>query len=339
MMPLKKPPVPADECHVTTYQGRKAGDVDYGLGEHSLDADRLGIVDETELTERLIRTFSHPDYHPPRLPVVATELLALSQQPDVEFPAIESLLEQDAMLAGEVLRVARSAFYSGVRPVTTLQGALVRLGLTKLREIVLEVALNLRVFRSATYQGCMERLRKHSQTTANLCRVLSRYAPVTQDRAFLCGLLHDVGIAGILLMLGDAGRGEKTPDLAAVWPAIHGAHGRAGARMVELWNLPPEIATAVAAHHEISVDGEDNPAAATVCLAEEYAVRWDRGLIPLSGSGDHKDLEESGLIAHGAVDRTDAAILDRARKALDLTDSMTERLEADVRAWIASDGE
>jgi hypothetical protein len=91
---------------VTTNRGRKPGDPDYGLGEHALDADRLGVLDEAELTERLMATFARPDYRPPRLPVVATELLALSQQPNAEFHAIEHLLEQDAMLAGEVMRVA-----------------------------------------------------------------------------------------------------------------------------------------------------------------------------------------------------------------------------------------
>ena len=325
---------------MTSYQGRKPGDLDYGLGHHSLDADRLGLVDEAELTERLIWTFSLPTYRPPRLPVVATELLALSQRPDVQFHEIESVLENDAMLAAEVLKVARSAYYAGVRPVTTLQGALVRIGLTKLREVVLEAALSVRVFRSPIYQGCMERLRKHTQTTANLCRVLSKYTPVTQDRAFLCGLLHDVGIAGILLMLGDVARDKATPDLTVLWPAIHAAHGRAGARMIEMWKLPPEVATAVAAHHEVKVDGEDNPMSATVCLAEEYAVRWDRGFVPrVHSRASGGDLEESGLIAHGRVDRTDASVVDRARKALDLDAATTERIDTDVRSWIESDSE
>jgi HD-like signal output (HDOD) protein len=40
-------------------------------------------------------TFTNPSHRPPRLPAVATELLALSRQPDVEFKAIEALLEQE----------------------------------------------------------------------------------------------------------------------------------------------------------------------------------------------------------------------------------------------------
>lgn len=322
---------------MTCSLGRRPQDADYGLGEHSIDVDRLHLIDEAELTERLIHTFSLPSYRPPRLPAVATELLGISRQHDVTFSAIEALLEKDAMLAGEVLAMARSALYSRGRPVTTLQAALARIGLTALQDVVLQAALNLRVFRSSCYKGCMERLRDHGQATANLCRILSRYAPVTQDQSFLCGLLHDVGIAGILLVLGDVERGKQAPDLAVLWPAINAAHARAGARMVELWKLPPEIATVVAAHHQVRIDGVDHPMAATVCLAEEFTTELNLGFVPTrDGRGQDEDLERSGLLAHGWVDRSDAAVIDRARKTLNLTDSAIERVRSEAREWMGS---
>jgi hypothetical protein len=76
-------------------RGRKPTVADYGLGERAIDCDRLGVIDEGELTERLMATFTTPSHRPPRLPAIATELLALSRQPDVEFKAIEALLEQE----------------------------------------------------------------------------------------------------------------------------------------------------------------------------------------------------------------------------------------------------
>src|SRR5438105_1542374 len=103
-----------------TQLGRKREDADYGVGEYSFDSDELGLVDPSDLTERLVSLFHDPGYHPPRLPSVATELLALSQDKDVEFGRLESLLEQDAVLAGEVLSIARSAYYAGVAQVRSL---------------------------------------------------------------------------------------------------------------------------------------------------------------------------------------------------------------------------
>jgi HD-like signal output (HDOD) protein len=320
--------------------GRTPDDPDYGLGEHTIDCDRLGLIDDQELTERLVRTFQAPDYSPPKLPTVATELLALSQNPDVGFDELESLLERDAMLAGEVLSLAQSAHFTRVRQVASVREALVRLGLEQLREIVLQAAMNLRVFRSKSYRGCMERLRLHCSAMAHLCRTVSRYTAVVEARAYLCGLLHDVGIAGILLVLGEQDRRGRPPDLAVLWPAIDAAHARAGARMVRLWNLAPEIATAVAAHHQVRVDGVDQPIAAVVCLAEAFAVQLDMALVPtVDGVTDsaESELTAAGLAAHGRVDRSDARIVELAREVLGLTESDFDRLRASVEAWAASE--
>jgi len=319
---------------MTRYLGRRPEDPDYGLGEHTIDCDKLGLIDEQELTARLIRTFDAPGYRPPRLPTVAMELHALSKKPDVEFYHLERLLEQDAILAGEVLSLARSAYYSGTRQVESLRDALVRLGMQKLREIVLQAAMSLRVFRSTSYRGCMERLRYHCRATAHLCRLTSRYTPVGEEQAFLCGLLHDVGIAGILLVLGDVGQGKKAPDLAVLWPSIEAAHARAGARMVKLWKLPPEVVLAVEGHHQVRIYGADHPIAATVCLAEALATELDMGFVPTGAKArEESDLDDSGLLAHGRIDRTDDATLARARQALAMSDSTLEILRVDARKW------
>jgi HD-like signal output (HDOD) protein len=311
---------------VTTGLGRKPTDADYGLGEHNLDADKLGLMEERELTERLVRTFKKPSYSPPRLPAVAMEIMALSRKSEVEFKEVESLLERDPVLAGEVLSIARSVHFSGIRPVRTLGAALVRIGLATLRTVVMQAALEMRVFRSEEYGGCMERLRRHSLATAHLSRLLSRYTPVSQDRAFLCGLMHDVGVAGILLVLGEVEQGKKAPDLAVLWPAIDGAHAVAGSRMVELWRLPRETSAAVAGHHRGRVAGIDDPMAATVCLAEAYSARCDFGLIPR----DQEQREKAGLPLHDGIDRSSPEVLERARQVVDLTDDKLQRFLAEA---------
>src|SRR6185369_2123245 len=244
--------------------GRKPWEADYGQGEHTIDCDALGLLDEDAITERLVQAFESKTYTPPRLPDVANELLTLSRDPNVEFGKIKSLLERDAMLAGEILSVARSAFYNRSGSVVTLQDALARLGLEKLRGIVTHAAMSLRVFRSQDYSFWMQRLRNHSLSTAHIGRIVSRYAKLPEEQVFLGGLLHDIGMAGILLVLGDAKRGQNAPALDVLWPSIHGAHGKAGARMVDLWGLPAEVGVAVQAHHYVHVDGKGHPLAAAV---------------------------------------------------------------------------
>ena len=64
--------------------GRKPTDADYGMGEHSFDADRLALLDERELTDLLIETFSQPTYRPPRLPAVALSTVRGTRTPAVD---------------------------------------------------------------------------------------------------------------------------------------------------------------------------------------------------------------------------------------------------------------
>ncbi|MDQ7086324.1 MAG: HDOD domain-containing protein [Acidobacteriota bacterium] len=155
-----------------------------------------------------------------------------------------------------------------------------------------------------------------------------------EEQAFLCGLLHDVGFAGILLVLGDAGRDRQAPDLTAIWPAIDGAHAKAGARMVELWGLPAEYAMVVGAHHQVQIEGYPHPLAATVCLAEDLSRDLHFALAPQPGSGAKDD---SGLLAHATIDSSSPATLDTARQALGLTEQVWELIRKDAEAWATSD--
>jgi HD-like signal output (HDOD) protein len=258
----------------------------------------------------------------------------MSQDPDVDFGDIEKLLEQDSTLAGEVLSIARSAFYAGQGTVVSLRDALVRLGLAKLREVVMQAAMTARVFRSAAYRDCMEKLRDHCRATAHLSRIVSSYTPIAEEQAFLCGLMHDVGIAGILLVLGDVERGKQAPDLNVLWPAINAAHPRAGARMVELWELPAEIAMAVGAHHDVRIQGHDHPLAATVCLAESMTAELGLAFVPpVENGGDEAGLVEACLT--DGIDRTDPAVLERAQSALSLTETMLDLIRSAAREWAA----
>ena len=321
---------------MTSHLGRKPQDPDYGLGEHTLDCDRLGVLGEKELTERLIGAFESPSYRAPRLPAVATELLALSRKPDVEFDALEALLEQDAVLAGEVLSLGRSAFYSRIRRAESLREALVVLGVRKLRDIVFQAAMNLRVFRSASYGYYMERLRGHCQATAHLSQIVSMHTPMSAERSFLCGLLHDVGIAGVLLVLGEVERGKKPPDLAPLWSSIDAAHARAGARMVELWGLA-EVAMVVGAHHHVTVDRADHPYAAIVCLGEALATEMGLGFVPPELRGKESE-DELAFLAHGGIDRSDEKIIGRARDALGLKVAVLDVIRSEAKDWAQAAG-
>lgn len=240
----------------------------YGKGVVSLDVE---YIDEAEVRSRLLEVFNDPKYQPPSLPSVAVELMKLSQDPDVDFPRVVKVLEKDGVLTGEVIKIAQSPLYAGRIQVTSIQQALSRLGLRTLRDIVMQVALNGKVFRAKPYQRTMESLKRHSTAVAHICRVISRYTALEGEYAFLCGLMHDVGIAGALIALAEGAGRKPPPSMDDVWPAVWAVHEETSRMMVQHWDLPPDVGFAVGAHHTVLIQGYPHPMAATLRLADEIA--------------------------------------------------------------------
>ena len=171
----------------------------YGKGAVLLEEEDLlqaGDDQAEEISERLKATFHSPDYVPPVLPAAAVEVHRLTQTQDVKIEQILAALEKDPLLAARVVKVASSPVYGG-KPLQSLSEAVMRLGMRHLGDVVWEVALNMRVFRSKAYEAPMEAVRRHSVACAHVARCIAKLTPVPLEYAFLCGLLHDVGAAAV----------------------------------------------------------------------------------------------------------------------------------------------
>ena len=314
-------------------RGKRRNEPGYGQGEHSIAIDDDVLLDEKALKMRLLEAFHRPGYQPPALPSTAFEIMELSRRSDISFDDVAQVIESDAMLAAAVVRRARSPVYDRSGCIESLRDALTRLGLRTLRDIVLEAAMNMRVFKCPAYAPAMERLRRHSAATGRLARLVARHAGVPDEFAFLCGLLHDVGMAGVLLALGDVPRGQKAPALEVAWPAIDGVHEAAGERIGSLWNLPAEILTAIKMHHAPESGGACDPAAATVCLAEQLANERGLGFAP-DEAGEDADAQ---LSMHVELDRSAERVVAAARDALGLDAARWDEVAREADALCTGD--
>lgn len=306
--------------------GKTRGQEGYGEGRARIRAGDDVLFDEEAMVAELLACLEAPDYRPPTLPVVAVELMTLSSRADVAIEDVVALLERDSLIAGRVLHQAGSAALAGAVKIKSLREATMRLGLLRIRDIVMEIAMNLRVFKCEAYGDAMERIRRHAVSTAHLSRLVCNYTPIEGEFAFLAGLLHDVGIAGTLLALaerkGKGGRRAAPPDLLVIWPAVERVHARAGEIMARHWQLPPDIRLAITMHHQVLCDGHPHPLAATVALANELAHAAGAGLVPTAeekeetGGGDPAGSVDDWMSAHTQLDRSSEKTLERAREAL-----------------------
>jgi HD-like signal output (HDOD) protein len=248
---------------------------DFGRGEHQIDASACELA-PAALVSFLRETLESPSYRAPVLPSVAVELMKLTRQPHVQLGAVRLLLERDSMLAARVLQLAQSALYSRGAPIRSLDEAISRLGLRTLEELFLQTVLSMRVFRASGFEKPMEDLMRHSMLSAHVARIACRLTAIPDEFAFMCGLLHDVGMAAGLLILADQrGSGARRPAPPAfeeIAFALQVVHEEASAVLADAWNLHPEVRLVIGIHHHFQQGRRIHPMAAVLCVADWVAA-------------------------------------------------------------------
>ncbi len=78
----------------------------------------------------------------PVLPDILIKLQNLLKNPDVSVVDIVRLIELEPTLAGNILKIANSAYYkTGYQQITTLLMAVNKLGLDKIKELVFSLEI------------------------------------------------------------------------------------------------------------------------------------------------------------------------------------------------------
>ena len=225
-----------------------------------------------EVLARAKAALSSPGYELPLLPDTAIKLMALTRRADSEVTHIVRLMEQDPLIAAKVLAVAQSAYFTRGARVTSLRDAVTRLGMEELGLLFFEITASVRIFRAPGFDAYMGSLRRHSTMTAQLARLVCKHTAVMEEYAFMCALLHDVGMAA-----GAAAMGKSAPA-AQAWPAILDVHEQIGAMLTQAWSLPADVTVVVQNHHAGEVAGVAHPIASVIAIAEWLAAEQGFGL-------------------------------------------------------------
>ena len=160
---------------------------------------------------------------------------------------LAKLIQRDVALAGQVMRVSNSALYARRTPVVTLPQAIAWLGMREIRNITFAAAVQSQVFNSSYFRQEMNNLWRESVITALFAQEVARLKRRNVESAYLCGLLHRVGLAIVLARSGSAALKHKmTPDAEQVLPFAHKHEARVGSLLAATWNLPPAVSAAIA---------------------------------------------------------------------------------------------
>lgn len=209
----------------------------------------------------------------PMLPQTAVQVLATCQDTNARTDRLVELIGRDQALAAHVLRLANSAASAPLAPIFSLPQAIGRLGLGAVGSAALAVALRERVFQAPRHEARIRRLWQHSAVTACYAREITQLLRKDHESAFLCALLHDVGMPIALQCLSDLEREGLTPEQPApvIEAVMHEFHTELGARLAELWKLGPFVRIAIRHHHEPGARNYHPDDLAIVALADALA--------------------------------------------------------------------
>jgi len=219
----------------------------------------------------------------PPLPQVAAQVLRLAADPDSTTDDLQRVVATDQALAAQILKIANSAMFGMVREVRTLTQAIMTLGFSTIKSIV--IASSARNLYKRGGAGLQERLLwEHALVTALAARTYARCLRSNRvEEAFLGGLLHDIGRTVMALKFperyGTLVRSiynQENDGVDAELEVFGFDHGMVGEALLHSWNLAPSLEVAVRWHHQpVLAPVEDQALTAFVALGNQLAL--DRG--------------------------------------------------------------
>ena len=209
----------------------------------------------------------------PILPEVSVQLLKLTADVDCDPRNIVDLFKRDQSLTGHLLKTANSVRYNSGHTVTSIQQAVARLGLLRIREIVVLISCQATVFKVACFEEHVRQSFEKSLTTAAFSQEIARLRRLNVEDAFLCGLLHDVGRPVLLQALSDF-RNESDADAAddEILEAAEEFRIPLAGRLVTCWELPERLATIIQHQQTPAETPEFDQQAAILNLAIDLAA-------------------------------------------------------------------
>jgi len=194
----------------------------------------------------------------PILPTIYMKLSRLLNTPDSSIKMISNIISEDQAIAAMVLKIVNSAAYGFYNKIGDLRHAIVILGLTEIKNMVLAASMYkiVKEFKSSSAFN-MQEFWKHSTGCAILSRVLAETAYLKNpEDVFTGGLLHDIGklihAAYLCEEFNDvvANVVETGSQMSESEKKILGFdHAQTGGALAKKWNLPRETVNMIAHHH------------------------------------------------------------------------------------------
>jgi len=209
---------------------------------------------DQNIKQRIETIISNIDQLPP-LPEVASKVINMVSDPDVSFKLVAQEISKNQAMTANILKLCNSAFFSKGKEITSIDRAIVTLGLKEVKYIVLLVAAKPVLDKPVSgYDLAQGDLWKQGLAVATMSRdiAIAKKRKDCSDIVFTGGIIHNVGKVVIALFVQQAFR--QILDLVQTGNiAFHVAekeimgynHQEVGEKILVKWNFPPVLRSIV----------------------------------------------------------------------------------------------
>jgi HD-like signal output (HDOD) protein len=188
------------------------------------------------------------------MPSAVIKLLDVMGDPRCSAERVTKIIERDQAIAAAAVRLSNSAMHRARSPITSLQMAVTRVGLSGIRDLVVAAS----VLRTPTRSiAVVERARKRMFATGCYARVIGECVPrISADTCFMSAMLLDVGrfLIGLAAPEGYTqvvnAAGLKSEEIARAERSWLGFdHGDIGHALAVGWGFPDTLAKLIYWHN------------------------------------------------------------------------------------------
>ena len=211
---------------------------------------------ESSMSHISLQTLIEKAVDLPVVPHVASRVMDEVTNPRTTAERIANIISQDQALLGRIMRVSNSTFYRRRIPITTLEGAIVRLGPNLVRDLTISLSTR-SLFRSIS--TVEELLWKHTIAVGIAAQQIAHQTGFgNPQEAFVGGVLHDTGKIVLInhnldkyLVCLREHRQSNQEIFEIEREHYHFDHADVGGVLLEKWNLSKSLQKAVRNHHSV----------------------------------------------------------------------------------------
>lgn len=192
----------------------------------------------------------------PTIPIVATKVLQLLDNPDVSVEEIADLMLTDQVMTARVMKLINSPVFKPTQEITSLKRALVYLGLRHVRELALTTSV-INAFDGTTGALELSAFWEHSFGVGMVSKIIAQKIGYQDfEKAYISGIIHDLGEVFLSNFLrepfSEVLEHIKTHPVKIVdaeAELLGTTHCEIGLCMARKWNFPEAYCDVIAHHH------------------------------------------------------------------------------------------